>query len=75
MDKFFRDLFTGIDGKTYDPARVYGGIAVVGFMLLSIIATIYHKQPFNAQDYGLGFGLLLTGFGIGVMAKAKTEPQ
>ena len=50
MDKFFKDLFTGIDGKTYDPARVYGGLAVVGFLALSTVAIVFHKQPWNAQD-------------------------
>ena len=75
MDKFFKDLFTGIDGKTYDPARVYGGLAVVGFLALSTVAIVFHKQPWNAQDYGIGFGALLAGFGVGVMVKAKTEPK
>ena len=75
MSKFFKDLFTGLDGSTYDPARVYGGLAVVGFLALSTVAIIFHHQSWNAQDYGIGFGALLTGFGLGVMAKAKTEPK
>ena len=75
MKKFINDIFTGLDNKTYDPARVYGGAAVLTFIGLAIVSIGLNHQPFVAQDFGIGFGALLTGFGLGVSVKAHTEPK
>ena len=68
------DCLTGIDGVTYDPARVYLFVAVAGFLAATLYA-IYQGQPWDAQDYGVGFGALLGAGGLGIKLKSHTEPE
>lgn len=73
IKRVIHDCLTGIDGVTYDPARVYGGMAVIVFLANSMFA-LYRNQPWGPVDFGTGFGLLMAGFGAAVAIKAKTEP-
>jgi len=74
IKKLIHDCLTGADGVTYDPARVYGAMAVNVFLGNSIYATVWLKQTFDYVNFGTGFGILLAGFGACVALKAKTEP-
>ena len=65
---------TGIDGETYDPARIYGAIAVFTFLGLSIYSVVFNNADWDAQEFGIGFGTLLLAFGLGVVVKSGTEP-
>ena len=67
------DCFTGIDQKTIDPARVYLAGAVATF-LAGAIVIICKTHALDFQAFGIGFGALLAGGGLGIAAKAKTEP-
>jgi hypothetical protein len=73
IKKVIRDCLTGVDGVTYDPARVYGALAILVFLGNSMYA-IYLGQPWGAIDFGTGFGLVMAGFGAAVAMKAQTEP-
>lgn len=81
MRILLRDLFTGIDGVTFDPARVigYGSCAAgVGTFLFNSVWSVVHTGAFDPQAYGVGFGAVCAGImaiGIGVGAKANTEPK
>lgn len=75
VSKIIKDCATGIDGVTYDPARLYGLLAVLVFFVLALVAVVGKDQPWDAQAYGIGFGTLLAGFGLGVGLKARTEPE
>lgn len=75
LSTIFNHCITGIDGETVDPARLYGLVAVVTFFGLSIFSVVVNDAAWNAQDFGIGFGVLLAGFGIGVASKAGTEPK
>jgi len=70
-----KDCLTGIDGVTYDPARVYLAMAVLCFLALEIYMVVLQGKPFDAQSFGLGFGTLLAAGGFGIHIKAKTEPN
>ena len=70
--KLIKDCLTGIGGEDYDPARVYLAIAVATFVSLSIYA-VYKGQTFDPQAFGIGFGTLLAGGGLGVKFKSHTE--
>jgi hypothetical protein len=75
LKTIIKHCVTGIDGETYDPARIYGAIAVFTFLGLSIYSVVFNNSDWNAQDFGIGFGALLVGFGVGVSVKSQTEPE
>ena len=73
LKKAVLDCLTGIDQKTIDPARVYLAGAVATF-LAGAIVIIIKTHALDFQAFGLGFGALLAGGGIGIAMKSKTEP-
>lgn len=80
LKRILKDCATGIDGRTYDPARVAGyGTALLGvcaFVFNSVWTTL-HGAAFDPAGFGTGFGLILGGvaaIGGGVALKAHTEP-
>ena len=81
MIHMMRQMFTGLDGVTFVPARVIGyGAAVAGVsvFLFNSVWAVTHANVFDPQTYGVGFGAVCAGImaiGIGVGAKAATEPQ
>ena len=48
-------------------------MAVVGFLGATIIDAL-HGLKFDPQGFGIGFGALLAGGGLGVALKSNTEP-
>jgi len=81
MNTILKHMLTGIDGETFDPARVIGygaATAGVGVFLFNSVWMTLHAHAFDPQAYGLGFAGVCTGImavGVGVGVKAKTEPQ
>ena len=73
LGKLIIDCLTGIDGVTYDPARVYLAMATLVFMGGGIM-TVVHNKTIDFQAFGIGFGSLIAGGGLGIALKAKTEP-
>jgi hypothetical protein len=73
MFTMIKDCLTGIDGVTYDPARIYLFLAFLSFLTLEIYSVIKGKS-FDAQNFGIGFGALLAAGGFGISVKSKTEP-
>ena len=72
MNKFVRDLLTEDDNSTWCLARFSTLIAVLTFCSMGIIdATQAHATQFN--EFGIGFGALLTGCGIFIAGKAATQ--
>lgn len=80
MKAMIKQLFTGPDGVTFDPARVIGygtAVAGVGVFLFNSVWAVTHSHAFDPQTYGIGFGAVCAGImaiGIGVGAKSHTEP-
>ena len=73
MMKLIRDLFTGVDGSTWDLGRVLwaGGAAVL--IAGGILAMV--KGPLDFVAFAGAFGGLLMAGGGALLFKAKTEPQ
>ena len=73
MMKFVRDLFTGLDGKTWAIGRVYS-LPMLATGLAVPITAIINKQPLDFAALGVMYG----GLGGGVMAMVwgtnPTEP-
>lgn len=73
IQKLIKHCLTGIDGETYDVARVllfFGGIA---FILYSGYV-VWSNHAFDFQSYGIGLGGIIGGGGAGIGLKSKTEP-
>jgi hypothetical protein len=71
--KVVKHMATGLDGETYDFMRI---IPALGGLAL-IVYTGYHMYAhgqFDPMSFGAGLGGLYGGTGIGLGAKAKTEP-
>jgi len=74
MNKILKDLFTGPDGKTHDPARwlwIIGIVAFIGFAGFEV----YKSGKFDMMNYGLAYAALLGGGAAGVKVKESTEPK
>jgi hypothetical protein len=80
MKRMIKQMMTGADGVTFDPARVIGygtAVAGVGVFLYNSVASVIHTHVFDPQAYGAGFAALCGGvmmIGIGVGAKSHAEP-
>jgi len=72
LSRIIKDCLTGPNGKDYDPARVYLAMAVNVFLAATLIA-VFRSNPFDAQAFGIGFGALLAGGGLGISLKSHTE--
>lgn len=74
IKKFLRQILTGLDNKTFDIARVLWILTCFVFLGLAIAHVMINKQPFDAQNFGIGAGGVLLGGGAGVGLKGNTEP-
>lgn len=72
--KVIDNSITGIDGETYDPARICLSLGINVFMLLEFYNVVMLGNTFNAQDFGIGFGAILAAGGAAIGIKANTEP-
>lgn len=72
--KFFKDITTGIDGSTYDAARVAMWNGLVGMVGLAGYH-IYKGLPVDFQAFGIGFAAILAAAGVAVKLKQDTEPK
>lgn len=81
MKAMIKQMLTGPDGCTLDPARVVGyltAIAGVAVFLFNSVWAVTHGEKFDLQAYGMGFAAVCGGImaiGIGVGVKAHTEPK
>jgi hypothetical protein len=72
--KFFRDIFTGRDNRTYDIGRVLWFQAIQAFIAISIYA-LYKGGVFDPVTWGAGLAALLGGGGAAIGLKSTTEPE
>lgn len=72
-EMFFRHLFTGIDGKSYDLGRVLWFFGAMTLMVYQGV-DLYHGHEFHPIDFATGVAAVLAGGGAGLGFKAATEP-
>lgn len=73
LKKMIVHMITGIDGETVDPARVLWILGCMVFFAGSIDLMVQGK--WDMQTYGIALAAVLCGGGLGVRAKAETEPK
>lgn len=74
MNKVIKDLFTSLDGESFDIGRVLWAFGVITFLCLSAYTVIWQGKAFAMQDFGIGIGATLAAGGAALGFKAKTEP-
>lgn len=74
MMKIIKDLFTGPDGETFDPARMLwiGGIL---FFLAFTGHEVYTTNKFDMVNFGIAYGGLLAAGAAGCKIKESNEPK
>ncbi len=73
MSKFFRNLFSTVDGQPWELSRVLWAIGVIAFITYAGIALLVLKQAWNAIEYGTGFGAVLAAGGFATAQKDKAR--
>jgi hypothetical protein len=74
FQKFFRDIFTGRDNRTYDMGRVLWFQSVQAFVLVTIYS-LHKGGSFDPVTWGAGLAALIAGGGAAIGIKASTEPN
>lgn len=72
--KFFRDIFTGRDNRTYDMGRVLWFQSVQAFVLVTIYS-LHKGGSFDPVTWGAGLAALIAGGGAAIGMKASSEPN
>lgn len=70
---WLKHILTGIDGDTYDPARVLWIVGIVAFLALSGYG-VYKSGTFDMVNFGIAYGTLLGAGAAGCKIKESTEP-
>lgn len=73
MKKFFTDILTGIDNKTFDIGRVGIGVILIFFIIFEAVEVIV-THNFNELEFAGAAIAILTGGAGGLALKSKTEP-
>ena len=72
--KFFKDLLTQNDNKTYCIGRFGVFVGIVSFACLGFIHTIYN-HAIDFSGFGMGLGGLLGGAGVYIGSQAATDRE
>jgi apolipoprotein N-acyltransferase len=69
-----KHCLTGIDGESYDIARVLWAIGTFVFIALTCWQTIYRGEHFDYIQWATGFAGVMAACSAAVRIKAMTEP-
>lgn len=72
--RFFRDMFTGRDNKTYDLGRVLWFQSIQAFIGVSAYA-LHKGGTFDPVLWGAGLAALMASGGAALGLKSGTEPE
>ena len=74
MKKLIKDILTGVDGQTYDAARVAMWPGLLGMIGLAGY-NIYKGLNVDYMAFGTGFAAILAAAGAAIGMKKDTEPK
>ena len=63
--KFLKDIFTGVDGDTYDIGRVGSALGLVSFVVFAGWS-VYQGKAFDCIAFGTGYGAVMAASGLGL---------
>lgn len=70
MKKFYKDIMTEKDNKTFCAVKVIMIFSSASFVVFTAYHVLVHGS-FDAQAFGTGIGIITGGGGLGVLAKDK----
>lgn len=73
MNKFFKDLFTGKDNKTWDLGRVMWAKGTMVYFAMTLYS-LYKFIPIDPLNWATGFAAILAAGGAAIMLKRNDEP-
>lgn len=75
--KVIKDIFTEDDNESADLIPIMALLGVLVYLGLYVYVTVAKGQPFNATDFGIGFGTMQTAFGFSFKLKrdAQVKPM
>lgn len=73
MKKLIKNVLTGKDNETYDPARLGWLLSLLVFTFICIYDAIVLKQ-INLVSIAGGYATILAGGALGVQVKSNSEP-
>ena len=68
------DCLTGIDGKSFDIARVSWFITML-LITLGEVWNAYSGRHFDTKEYAEGIAIMAAAHGAAIFAKKDTEPK
>lgn len=77
LGNIFSDLFTEANNKVVDLKRVASAAGISTFSYLSFHAVVFNHAPFDAQNFGIGFGAVIASIGgsLALGSKAESDPE
>jgi len=71
----FIDVLTGIDGKSFDIARVSWVLTTLVITLGEIWNVVEGNHHFDTKEYAEGIAIMAAAHGAAIFAKKETEPK
>lgn len=75
MKKFLKDIFTGVDGVTYDTARVSLWFGIGCYVWITVYNSLHGKMVEDYLQWATGFSALVASVGLAIKLKQDTEPK
>lgn len=70
-----KHCLTGIDGETYDIARVIGIAGVIFYMVMTVYNVAHEHVKFDYVNWGIGFASVISSMGVAIKLKENQEPK
>jgi len=74
LDTLIKHCLTGIDGQTYDLARVSWFFGSIFYLAMTAWNVLHKGLPFDYINWSIGFGTIMGAAGVTIKLKQDTEP-
>lgn len=72
---FFTHILTGVDGQTFDIARVTWFISSLFYLGMTVYVVVYKGAEFNYVNWSIGLSSIMAAAGASIKLKENTEPK
>lgn len=72
--KFFKDILTGTSNLDYEIGRALSLLGVLAYILFAGFDLFFNRR-YDPQAFGIGFGAIIAGAGVGIALKDRAHPD